>query len=174
MGNTDIDAQETEEQYDELVLCVLADTAKHILGTSASFPEKRILGNCKFANDITITHFDGDYIKKHYTVAYDAEQAVTNLSGVDQSHRCKEAQQSFKPMYLVKTHAADRTKLDLCFDCSNYQAQFPPDLPFERHIFQTIFLNKERDGHLWTDDEIDPAKIIRKDWWHQLCHSWTH
>ena len=41
-------------------------------------------------------------------------------------------------------------------------------------MFQTIFLNKDRDGHLWDIDEIDESKIIRKDWWHQLCHSFTH
>lgn len=47
-------------------------------------------------------------------------------------------------------------------------------MDFDRHVFQTIFLNKERDGHLWSIDEIDESKIIRKDWWHQLCHSFTH
>jgi len=41
-------------------------------------------------------------------------------------------------------------------------------------VFQTIFLNHERDGHLWDLDQIDESEIIRKDWWHQLCHSWTH
>jgi len=77
-------------------------------------------------------------------------------------------------MYFIKPYPEDLTRLEMCFDCTNYQAQFPPGAPFESHVFQTIFLNKERDGNLWTDNEIDPAKIIRKDWWHQLCHSWTH
>src|SRR4051812_4072218 len=62
----------------------------------------------------------------------------------------------------------------MCFDCTNYQAQFPPDVPFENHVFQTIFLNNGRDSNLWSIDEIDESKIIRKDWWHQLCHSFTH
>jgi hypothetical protein len=34
-------------------------------------------------------------------------------------------------------------------------------------------LNK-KDEHRWTRDMIDKSKIIREDWWHQLCHSWTH
>lgn len=66
---------------------------------------------------------------------------------------------------------------------------------------QTIFLNK-KDESTWSKDEIDPEKIIRVDWWHQvrsiynssavchchrvgrsltrsalplqLCHAWTH
>jgi hypothetical protein len=136
--------------------------------------EKRILGSAKFSNDITVTHYDTEYIKKHYEVKFNEEQAVSSLSGVDQSSRIKFARDNFMPMYLVKTNPEDRSKLDLCFDCSNYQGQFPEELPFEKHIFQTIFLNKERDGHLWTIDEIDKDKIVRKDWWHQLCHSYTH
>jgi hypothetical protein len=132
------------------------------------------LSSCKFANDITVTHTDSAYIKKYYETAFNETQAVNSLSGADQSARCSFGRENFKPMYLVKTQDADRSKLDLCFDCSNYQAQFPPDQPFDSHIFQTIFLNRERDGHFWTIDEIDKKKIIRKDWWHQLCHSWTH
>lgn len=67
----------------------------------------------------------------------------------------------------------DKSKLEMCFDCTNYQGQFPEHWPFEGHVFQTIFLNKERDSKLWPIDEIDESKIIRKDWWHQLCHSYT-
>lgn len=144
------------------------------MSKSGSLLEKRILGNCKFSNDITVTHSDTEYIKKHYEVKYNEELAVSSLNGVDQSSRLKYAQDNFTPMYLTKPQKEDFSKLDLCFDCTNYQGQFPPDLPFEKHIFQTIFLNKERDGHMWTIDEISKDKIVRSDWWHQLCHSWTH
>lgn len=132
------------------------------------------MGACKFADDITITHTDSDYMKKHYENFYNDEQAVTSLSGVDQTVRVEAARTDFKPMYYIKMYPKDLTKLEMCFDCTNYQAQFPPRVPFEKHVFQTIFLNKHRDGHLWTDGEIDRGKIIRKDWWHQLCHSFTH
>lgn len=113
-------------------------------------------------------------MKKHYTNFFDEKQAVTSLSGVDQTPRVEKAKEGFKPMYLIKTYPSDRSKLEMCFDCTNYQSQFPPDAPFESHVFQTIFLNRERDGKLWDDEEIDKSKIIRSDWWHQLCHSWTH
>ncbi|KAH6880870.1 flavin-containing amine oxidasedehydrogenase-like protein [Coprinopsis sp. MPI-PUGE-AT-0042] len=173
-SNADPGAKEETEHYDEIVLCVLADTAKRILEPSASFLETKILGSAKFSNDVTITHWDVNYMKKHYENFYNESQAVSTLSGVDQSHRLAFARESFKPMYYIKMYPQDPSKLEMCFDCTNYQAQFPPDVPFERHVFQTIFLNKERDGHLWSDDEIDKDKIIREDWWHQLCHSWTH
>ena len=173
-GGVDADAQEGEEYYDEIVLCVLADTAKRILGKSASFREKKVLGSAKFSDDITVTHTDSDYMKRHYENFYNEEQAVTTLDRVDQTTRIEMAKKSFKPMYYIKEYPEDLSKLEMCFDCTNYQAQFPPDVKFENHVFQTIFLNKQRDGHLWSIDEIDESKIIRKDWWHQLCHSFTH
>ncbi|KAF2476184.1 FAD/NAD(P)-binding domain-containing protein [Lindgomyces ingoldianus] len=173
-SNADAGAQEVEEHYDELVLCVLADTAKRILQTTSSFFERRVLGSAKFADDITVTHWDSNYMKKNYENFYNSDQAVNTLSGVDQTNRTQMAEKFFKPMYMIKTYPQDRTKLEMCFDCTNYQSQFPPEVPFDKHVFQTIFLNKQRDGHLWSIDEIDENKIIRKDWWHQLCHSWTH
>jgi len=151
-----------------------ADTAKRILGRSANFRERKVLGSAKFSDDITVTHTDSDYMKKHYENFYNPNQAVTQISGVDQTVRLEMAKKSYKPMYYIKEYPEDLEKLEMCFDCTNYQAQFPPEVPFEDHVFQTIYLNKKRDSHLWSIDEIDESKIIRKDWWHQLCHSFTH
>lgn len=174
-SKADAGAQETMEEYDEIVLCVLTDTAKRLLKPTITTLESLILGSAKFANDITVTHQDIDYMKRHYENFYSEDLAVTGkLNGVDMQKRCDFAKDNFKAMYLIRMYPQDLTKLEMCFDCTNYQSQFPPSVPFEKHVFQTIFLNKERDGHLWTIDEIDESKIIRKDWWHQLCHSFTH
>ena len=173
-SNADADAQEIEEHYDELVLCTLTDTAKRLLQPTANWRENKVLGSAKFANDITVTHTDHEYMKRHYENFYNAEQAVTTIGGRDDTQRIEYAKQNYSPMYMIKMYDQDLSKLEMCFDCTNYQAQFPPDVPFENHVFQTIFLNKDRDGHLWSIDEIDESKIIRKDWWHQLCHSFTH
>lgn len=173
-NNADAGAEEKEEHYDELVLCVLADTAARILRPTASFRERKVLGACKFSDDITVTHWDADYMRKHYDNFYDPSKAVTTLSSTDQTARNTFAISNFKPMYYIKMYAQDPSKLEMCFDCTNYQSQFPPDVPFDQHVFQTIFLNRDRDGHLWSLDAICPEKIIRKDWWHQLCHGWTH
>lgn len=123
---------------------------------------------------MTVTHNDADYMRRHYESFYREDQAVYALDRVDQTVRCEMAKKSFKPMYYIKMYDADLSKLEMCFDCTNYQSQFPPEVPFDRHVFQTIFLNKHRDGHLWSKDEIDETKVIRTDWWHQLCHSYTH
>lgn len=170
----DGDAQEFPEDYDEIVLAVLTDTAKRLLEPTITGLESRVLGSAKYANDITVTHTDHEYMKRHYENFYTEDLAVKELNGASQVARCDYARENFKPMYLIKMYPQDLTKLEMCFDCTNYQAQFPPSVPFENHVFQTIFLNKERDGHLWSIDEIDPEKIIRQDWWHQLCHSFIH
>lgn len=133
-----------------------------------------MLGSAKFSDDITVTHNDSNYMRKHYENFYSNELAVNSLSGVDQASRCEAGKSSFKPMYYIKEYPQDRSKLEMCFDCTNYQAQFPESVDFDDHVFQTIFLNKDRDSKLWSIDEIDESKIIRKDWWHQLCHSFTH
>lgn len=167
-------ATKIEENYDELVLCCLTDTAKKVLGKTASWKERRVLGSAKFSNDITITHNDSAYMKKHYENFYRDDLAVKTLNAIDQSPRIAYAKKNFRPMYYIKEYPQDRSKLEMCFDCTNYQSQFPPDMPFDHHVFQTIYLNQSRDSHLWSDGEINKEKVIRKDWWHQLCHSYTH
>ncbi|KAH6689878.1 hypothetical protein F5X68DRAFT_167493 [Plectosphaerella plurivora] len=170
----DQDIPPKEEAFDELVLCTLADTAKKTLGATASWRERKVLGSAKFSDDITITHNDSDYMLKHYENFYRSDLAVSKLNGTDHSSRLDEAATSFRPMYYIKMYPDDTEKLEMCFDTTNYQSQFPENVPFEQHVFQTIFLNKDRDSKHWSDSEIREDKIIRKDWWHQLCHSYTH
>ena len=153
---------------------MLADTANKLLKKTSSWRERQVLGSAKFSDDVTVTHNDADYMRRHYENFFNAEQAVDSLSRVDQTARVEAARENFRPMYYIKEYPSDRSKLEMCFDCTNYQGQFPDEVPFDNHVFQTIFLNNKRDSHLWSLDEIDESKIIRKDWWHQLCHSWTH
>ncbi|KAI1343097.1 hypothetical protein F5Y15DRAFT_372093 [Xylariaceae sp. FL0016] len=173
-NDADLDIPSEEEHYEEIVLCCLADTAKKVLGRTATWREKQVLGSAKFSDDITITHNDSEYMKKHYENFYREDLAVANVNGTDQTSRLNYAVNSFRPMYYIKMYPEDKSKLEMCFDTTNYQSQFPEKVPFEQHVFQTIYLNKDRDGKLWSDNEINEDKIIRKDWWHQLCHSYTH
>ncbi|KAI1801306.1 FAD/NAD(P)-binding domain-containing protein [Daldinia bambusicola] len=170
----DPNAPVSEEVFDEIVMCCLADTAKKVLGRTATWKEKKVLGSAKFSDDITITHNDSGYMKRHYENFYREDLAVAKVNSVDQTSRLNFAVNNFRPMYYIKMYPEDQSKLEMCFDTTNYQSQFPDKVPFEQHVFQTIYLNKDRDRKLWTDHEIDEEKIIRKDWWHQLCHSYTH
>ncbi|WRT63367.1 uncharacterized protein IL334_000272 [Kwoniella shivajii] len=169
----DQDLPTSQETFDEIVICTLADTAKRVLGKEATMREKFVLGSTKWSDDITVTHTDIDYIKKYYTIEYDPEQAVNKVNGRDDTARVQKGSEGFEPMYMIKQVPQNARLLEMCFDCTNFQYQLDKKLPLDKHVFQTIFLNK-KDQHTWTKDEIKKECIIREDWWHQLMHEWTH
>ncbi|KAJ9123762.1 hypothetical protein QFC24_003536 [Naganishia onofrii] len=193
----DQDTPVHEEHYDEIVLCILADTAKRLLGKTAGLIEKAVLGSTRWSDDITVTHNDLDYINKWYTLDMPDESEIpTHLSGRDETARIQRAKEDFNPMYLIKQVPKDSRKLEMCFDCNAFQYQLNHKSHPKDHVFQvclypvaaqndksadsdfvageqTIFLNKKHKD-TWSIDEIKEEKIIRKDWWHQLEHSWTH
>jgi hypothetical protein len=177
------------EIYDELVLCVLADDALRLLGKTATVKERFVLGGAQFFDDITITHSDGNYFRKHYETTFDPQLCAKPGSKAqeDQIAFAKgqkvgsdDEPSGFKPMYYTKSYNEEPEKIEMSFDCSNYQHQFRMDhsaeitpVSHENHVFQSIFLDK-RNKHLWTIDEIDESTIIEKKWWHQLGHRWQH
>ncbi|KIK64063.1 hypothetical protein GYMLUDRAFT_40296 [Collybiopsis luxurians FD-317 M1] len=161
------------ETYDEIVFCVLADEAMRILGNQARWIEKKVLGGVKWSDDVTVTHSDLNYMKEWYELQYNGEVAVMDLGRRNESGRIEKAKTLFQPMYLIKQTPADGRKLEMSFDCSAFQSQFPKEAPLEKHVFQTIFLNK-KDENTWSKNEIRPDKIIAESWWHQFCHSYTH
>lgn len=55
-NDADHDMPQNEEEFDEIVFCVLADTAKRLLGKGARGIEKWVLGNTKWSDDVTVTH----------------------------------------------------------------------------------------------------------------------
>ena len=179
----------TTERYDELILCVLADDAKKLLGKSATWKERFVLGGARFYDDITITHSDPGYFNSIYETKFDADLCAKPKSKAqeDQIKFAKNETKGqngepggFRPMYYTHSYASDPEKIEMSFDCTNYQHQFRMDhnadeapMPYERHVFQSIFLDKTQ-RHLWTIDQIDESKIIERKWWHQLGHRWQH
>lgn len=143
------DANKTMEEFDEIVFACDAETALKLLGKEqATFTERKVLGNVKYYNDITVTHEDFNYMDKYYDM---------NSERNDQ--------------YFVRIDPQDNEKIDMSFNLSNYQPQLTENK--NRHIFQTIFLDDTR-AHLWSKDEIDKSKIILEKWWHQFAHTWKH
>lgn len=51
-------------QFDQVIFAVDADSCLNILAENATWKEKKILGNVKYFYDITVTHFDREYMKK--------------------------------------------------------------------------------------------------------------
>lgn len=188
------------EHYDELVMCVLADAAKQLLGKTATWREKFVLGGAKFFDDITITHSDASYFSKVFQTHFDKslaaepktkaqEEQIEFAKGTIESNSAGEPA-GFRPMYYTHSYNQDPKKIEMAFDVTNYQHQFRTgpdaiangkpehdpgiaDVPHDRHVFQSIFLDKNN-SHLWTMKDIDPSKVIESKWWHQLGHRWQH
>jgi hypothetical protein len=179
----------TAERFDELVMCILADDAKNLLGKTATWRERFVLGGASFYDDITITHSDEKYFQKMYEVDFKDELCAKPKSKAqeDQIAFAKKEQRGqgeepvgYRPMYYTHSYAEDPQKIEMSFDCTNYQHQFRmdhdaevPPQKYPQHVFQSIFLDKTN-KHLWTIDDIDESKIIERKWWHQLGHRWTH
>ena len=49
-----------------------------------------------------------------------------------------------------------------------------PEPPLERHVFQTIFLDRDGSQDLWTWGDIREEKRIYEKWWKQQSHRWQH
>lgn len=177
------------ETFDDLVMCILADDAKKLLGKTATWREKFVLGGAKFFDDITITHSDSKYFQENYETRFNPELCAEpkNKQQEDQIAFAKDEKKGqdgepsgYRPMYYTHSYADDMQKIEMAFDCTNYQHQFRQDhhadkapIPYDRHVFQSIFLDKKH-SHLWTIDQIDESKIIERKWWHQLGHRWQH
>ncbi|KAJ5159381.1 uncharacterized protein N7482_006385 [Penicillium canariense] len=177
------------ETFDELVICCPGDEAKKILGRNATWRERYVLGGVKFFNDITITHSDSNYFQKIFEAQYDpslgaqpsTKERQKQLTFAEQQPRCeKDGWLGFQPMYFTHSLESDPDKIEMGFDCSNYQHQFRDRLgagnqpcPLDGHVFQTIFLNDQQQD-MWTWNDIDPSKIIAQKWWHQFGHRWQH
>jgi hypothetical protein len=64
-NDADHDLPQSEEVFDEIVFCVLADTAKRLLGKGAGGMEKWVLGNTKWSDDVTVTHTVSIRVMEH-------------------------------------------------------------------------------------------------------------
>ncbi|KOS16799.1 hypothetical protein ESCO_004589 [Escovopsis weberi] len=169
----------TEESFDDMVLCVLADDALRILGDTASRREKFVLGGAVFYDDITVTHTDEDYFSKHYETRFRPKLCAEPRSDDQRRQIAASEGSGFRPMYYTYSYQEDPRLIEMSFNCSNYQHQLrhtgaagAPEHPY-RPVYQSIFLNKKL-SHMWTINGIAEDKIIQRNWWHQLGHRWQH
>jgi hypothetical protein len=116
-----------------------------------------VLGGARFYDDITVTRSDSKYFGKIYETQFNPDlSAKPKSKGQDQVKFAKNENTGedgepggFRPMYYTHSYAKDMSKIEMSFDCSNYQHQFRLDnnadkcpIPHGRHVFQSIFLDK--------------------------------
>ncbi|GAB0135377.1 hypothetical protein EsDP_00003717 [Epichloe bromicola] len=173
---------DSEEVFDEIVLCTLADESLKILGAEASWRERFVLKGAAFYDDITVTHSDQDYFERQYETQFHPDLCAqpTNDAQRQQIAFAKDTEtksKGFRPMYFTHTYDEDPRLIEMSFNCSNYQHQLVAgNTKADRElnpVYQTIFLDK-RKQKLWTIGDIKEHKIIKRNWWHQLGHRWQH
>ena len=110
------EGDEISETFDDLVLAVLADDAKHLLGSKAGFLEKRVLGSAKLFDDITVTHNDSEYMEKYYEPRFKDELVLKNVQEKDQKDQIEFAKKEFGPMYFTHSYEKDPKRIEMSFD----------------------------------------------------------
>ncbi|KAL4871510.1 hypothetical protein BDV12DRAFT_194274 [Aspergillus spectabilis] len=183
------DGEQVTESFDEMVICTPADESLKLLGQHATWRERWVLGGVKFFDDVTVTHSDAEFFNSIFETSVKDELCAEpstpkqeeQLAFAKAKSTCeKDGWTGFNPMYYIHSYDNEPEKIEMGFDCSNYQHQFRasvgegnPQYPADRHVYQTIFLDKNRQD-LWTWEGIDENKIIGMKWWHQFGHRWQH
>lgn len=119
------DSEDREESFDELIVACDADSALKILenGSGPTWKERKILGNVLYKWDITVTHNDYDYMKKHYQMTYDPDYNAKR-NDEDSKKAFKYAEENWRPLYLIKMYEKDPAFIEMSFDLTHYQPQF--------------------------------------------------
>ena len=145
------DNEERVERYDKLIFACEPSAIMKILGKQSTWRERFALGSVPYYDDVSVTHTDVDYMRKYYHIDDDTD--------IKEWRQKDNNQQQFTPMYFIHSDREDPSKVEMSFDCTRYQPQFHKTSPVERHVFQTIFLNKKESGR-WTKNEIRKDSII--------------
>ena len=165
---------------------------RFVLGGAKFFNDITIThSDHEYFSDIYQTHFDPELAAKPKSDAQKKQLAFAK--GESSPPDDDDEPSGFRPMYYTHSYPEDPKSIEMSFDVTNYQHQFrmkedPNDksklvpknpehptapVPYDRHVFQSIFLDADR-KHLWTIDQINPDKVIERKWWHQLGHRWQH
>ncbi|KAN0103646.1 hypothetical protein V8E52_011784 [Russula decolorans] len=156
-------------EFDSLILATDANNALTILGKEASWMERRVLGGVKYLHDLTVTHTDVDYMRKHYETEFKPELIASSASPADRQRGATD----FRPLYYTYQYPSALKKLEMSFDLTIYQPQLSASAGSSR-VYQTIFLDKDGSGELWTKGEIKQELVIGEKWWKQQSHRWQH
>jgi len=72
-------------------------------------------GEAYKSHDVTITHNDLDYMKKHYETSYRPELNAKS-TGKEDDKAFEFAEKNFRPLYYIKEYEENRAKIEMSFD----------------------------------------------------------
>lgn len=136
-------------ECDELIMACPANVALAML-KDPSAVEKSVLSSVEYFRDLSVTHTDAAYMRKHNEV-------------------------DGKAIYFIKTLDEKPQCIEMGFDLSGYQPDLQlPELQAEgQRVYQTIYLD-ERAKADWTIEELDKGKVLDQSWWCAFSHTYKH
>lgn len=123
---TDLKKKENRfESFDQVIFACDADSALRILdaGSGSTWRERKVLGNVLYKWDVTVTHHDYDYMRKHYQMTYDSKYNAERHDE-DSKKAFEFAEEHWRPLYLIKMYEEDPSQVEMSFDLTHYQGQF--------------------------------------------------
>lgn len=106
---------------------------------------------------------------QHYETEFRPELIASSATD-DERQR---GETDFRPLYYTYQYPSALNKLEMSFDLTYYQPQLSASAG-QPHIYQTIFLDEDGSGELWTKGEIKQDSVIGEKWWKQQSHRWQH
>lgn len=133
--------------FDSIILACPANVALQVL-EDPSRAERSVLGGVEYFHDLTVTHTDDEYMRKHNELD---ERAV----------------------YFIKSYDERPDCCEMGFDLTGYQPMLQQARAKGHRVYQTIFLNRD-DSKSWTNQQINPSKILDSAWWIAFSHTYKH
>lgn len=168
-------------EIDSLILATDANNALAILGKEESWMERYVLGGVQYLHDLIVTHTDVDYMrnvpsyfdttltKQYYETEFKPELIASSAIPADRQR----GETDFCPPYYTYQYPSALKKLEMSYDFTAYQPQFSASAGLSR-VYQTIFLDEDWSGDLWTKGEIKRELVVGEKWWTQQSHRWQH
>lgn len=107
--------------------------------------------------------------KQHYETEFKPELISSSATPAERQR----GETDFRPLYYTYQYPSTLKKLEMSFDLTIYQPQFSASAGPSR-VYQTIFLDKDGSGELWTKGEIKQELVVGERWWKQQSHRWQH
>jgi hypothetical protein len=172
-----------------VIFACAANVASTILGEGASWLERKVLRNVEYFRDLTVTHTDEAYMRRHNEVderaVYFIKSYEDDPSRVEMGFDLTACDGGRSPPHLGSSLRREparggpgaRRVGGRDADVRRAPRRYQPELR-ERHdggtrIYQTIFLDESR-SKTWSLGEITPSKVIDRAWWVCFSHSYRH
>ena len=163
------DANGDTAEFDRLVFACSAEQVLAVLA-QPTLLERWVLGNVQYYDDVTVTHTDEAYMRKHYRVGTGEQYFIHNYAKRPELIEMSFDLSNYQPMLCDPVKGSESTGGG---DSKSGESERPRRRVHPR-VYQTIFLDKKGCSSMWTIRRIAEGKILLRKWWRQFAHTYKH